>query len=548
MISLQQYEELVEDGLNADEVLKLIRRRSMIHGFDYGDRVKPEIVVTDGIMASKKSTNLIKSLKKGVTNGQALKECYLIIVPYLGEVTRYLEDLKELNFAQPEVTDGCNKRDDFLRLIQDGRNIVTTHAMFHLWGEQIRDEIAHKEYNIIIDEEITCIEPLEMTLKAYKELCATEYISVDANGRITWDTSKSGGVDEYDGMFKKIMQHCISGSVFLCNNSKTSNTKVFMIWNLPTDFFQVGKTMRIMTFRFKSSIIRAYCDLHKLEYRVEYTNKEAQRAMHKRATDFIDLIDLPKSIQGFILGKTALCHSWPRNQKVEDLKTIRTKIANWLRKTLKVTNDDLIYTCSKELSDPSNKKNLALPRFRNKEVDAEHKAKGITNLGPWLPFNTNGTNLFKDKKVVLYMHNVYPNVTLTKFFEENKVYFNKDEYALSCLLQFIWRSCIRRGEEEVDAEGNVYQVPVEDRSIKLILPSLRMKKLFIEWRDTQLEFDNAATKYRLTNPSGDLVEFMNLSDFCMLNDIDKGNLSKVLKGERTQHKGWKLPLSSDECF
>ena len=131
------------------------------------------------------------------------------------------------------------------------------------------------------------------------------------------------------------------------------------------------------------------------------------------------------------------------------------------------------------------------------------------------------------------MHNVYPNVTLTKFFQDNDVYFNEDEYAVSCMVQFIWRSAIRKREPEM---------------IKLIIPSLRMKKLFEEWRDTALEFEAAAPSYKLLSPAGEIVEFNNLSDFCLLNDLDKGHISKVVNGSRKSHKGWRLPLNLDETF
>ena len=525
MISLADVEELMTDGLTYQETLNIIRRKNSMQyrSFDFGDRVKPEIVVTDGIMGSGKSEGLIHALREGMSNGQAFKECYLIIVPYLGEVQRYIDDLPELSFAQPEASNGNNKRDDFLRLVQDGRNIVTTHAMFQLWGSQVRDEISNSRYNIIIDEEVACIEPIEMTKKSYQELCSMDYISVEETGEVKWDFDKSGEPDTYDGRFKDIMNYCISGSVFLFE--KTQKTKVFMVWNLPTDFFEVGKTIRVMTFRFKHSIIRAYFDIHKMPYRVEYVNKETQKLRHERATKFIDLVTIPNNIQQHIIGKTALSHSWNRNQTADVLKDIRTKMSNWIRNTIGATADNLIYTCAKSLADHTKTKHLVLPRFRNKEVTEENKKAGVTNLGPWLPFNTNGTNSFADKTVVLYMHNVYPNVTLTKFFTDNDVYFDEDEYAVSCMVQFIWRAAIRKREPEM---------------IKLIIPSLRMKKLFEEWRDSELEFEAAAPSYKLLSPQGLLMEFNNLSDFCMINDIDKGNISKVLSGERNSHKGWRL--------
>ena len=49
---------------------------------------------------------------------------------------------------------------------------------------------------------------------------------------------------------------------------------------------------------------------------------------------------------------------------------------------------------------------------------------------------------------------------------------NKDFYALSILLQWIWRSRIR----------NIKDTP-EQRKIDLYLPSSRMKRLLLEWLD-----------------------------------------------------------------
>jgi len=48
-------------------------------------------------------------------------------------------------------------------------------------------------------------------------------------------------------------------------------------------------------------------------------------------------------------------------------------------------------------------------------------------------------------------------------------------------------------------------------------------------------------KYKLTDPNGG-IHFTDrgLSDFCRKNNLTPANLSKVLKGERTHHKGWRI--------
>ena len=63
-----------------------------------------------------------------------------------------------------------------------------------------------------------------------------------------------------------------------------------------------------------------------------------------------------------------------------------------------------------------------------------------------------------------YLINLYPYPQLIQFFEMNGVELNQDLYAISELLQWIWRSAIRDG-----------------KSINLYLPSMRMRELLGKW-------------------------------------------------------------------
>jgi len=44
--------------------------------------------------------------------------------------------------------------------------------------------------------------------------------------------------------------------------------------------------------------------------------------------------------------------------------------------------------------------------------------------------------------------------------------------------------------------------------------------------------------HRFTSPSGDVISFVNLSEFCKVNDLDRVNMSRVSNGHRKSHKGW----------
>jgi hypothetical protein len=107
--------------------------------------------------------------------------------------------------------------------------------------------------------------------------------------------------------------------------------------------------------------------------------------------------------------------------------------------------------------------------------------------------------------------------------KDKNIPFDEEEYALSVMLQFIWRSAIRKGE-----------------AIKLMIPSLRMHRLFTEWLGEEEEVLDAVGTYELISDTGEVVKFYNQDKFCEERSLDCTAISRVLAGERMTHKGWRL--------
>ena len=78
------------------------------------------------------------------------------------------------------------------------------------------------------------------------------------------------------------------------------------------------------------------------------------------------------------------------------------------------------------------------------------------------------TNKFAHKVNLVYSVNVFLNPFVIKYFNRNKIKLNENNYALSQLLQWIWRSRIRNGEE-----------------INIYIPSRRMRELFFRYLDNK---------------------------------------------------------------
>ena len=90
------------------------------------------------------------------------------------------------------------------------------------------------------------------------------------------------------------------------------------------------------------------------------------------------------------------------------------------------------------------------------------KGKGYTNA--FVPINIRATNDYKDTIAVAYIANRYMKPTLKHFFESENINVDEDGYALSEMIQFIYRSAIRDG-----------------KPITIYIPSKRMRNLLKNW-------------------------------------------------------------------
>ena len=81
-----------------------------------------------------------------------------------------------------------------------------------------------------------------------------------------------------------------------------------------------------------------------------------------------------------------------------------------------------------------------------------------------LAFNTKATNDYRDKQVLAYCVNIFMQPNEKKYLLSNGVDVLEDRYALSVMIQWIWRSAIRDGKE-----------------IWIYVPSKRMRLLLQGW-------------------------------------------------------------------
>ena len=95
--------------------------------------------------------------------------------------------------------------------------------------------------------------------------------------------------------------------------------------------------------------------------------------------------------------------------------------------------------------------------------------KGSGYTKGFVSCNCRSTNDFADRYNLVYAINRYLNPGVPLYFSKKNIVINEDLYALSEMLQWIWRSRIRNGEP-----------------INIYIPSNRMRWLLKNWLNNKL--------------------------------------------------------------
>lgn len=137
-----------------------------------------KITVLDSIMGSGKTTYMLNYLNEvqALQDKEeeefpcdGLKRRFLYVTPTLAEVDRVAEHCPTLRFHDPEPIHG-RKLWDLGRLILEGRNVCTTHALFSMLTREIYDLLRERNYTLIIDEVVTCVDLLRSLKTADRKM------------------------------------------------------------------------------------------------------------------------------------------------------------------------------------------------------------------------------------------------------------------------------------------------------------------------------------------------------------------------------------------
>lgn len=349
---------------------------------------------------------------------------FIYVTPYLDECERILQAVP--NMVTPEAVKGGKSR-DFSNAVLLGRSIVTTHSLFTECHKQIVPFLDKYNYNLILDEVLNVVEVIDTRKNDIDTLIASGCIEIEEDGKINWIK------ELIDNRYNDIKYYCIFHDVYYVNKS-------VVVWVFPVSIFKAFKNIFICTYMFDCQIQRYYYDFFGLTYTMVGV-LNGKLIPYYFIPPALDKINVTENLTLNRIGEKehSLSKTWYSKRKKSELQKIGNNIYNFFHNICKVKVDSTLWTTFKEF---------------------KHSSYVNGYWGGFVPSNIRATNQYKDRYCIAYPINKYVHPSIKQFFQLKDIFMDDDSYALSEMIQFIYRGAIRDGKD-----------------VYVYIPSLRMRRL-----------------------------------------------------------------------
>lgn len=464
-----------------------------------------------------KSTEIFSGYKAG--------EKYITVLPFLSEVDRAVK--RAASHSQhimhaPASTQGT-KTDHVTDLIKAGKSVACTHALFFRLGtlattktgETLEFEgtlsdlpnatISHTEtfllddYNLIIDEAIDPFDTVSTVTpndfqKDYVEL---GMVQVCPDGKISptslWDVRYRDGGQTFD---RGLYEQAKSGALYMVQD------KLFVL-TIPTELMLRPKSVTIYTYLSSGTVFLKFMQqLHKqllgtpneFTLKVDRLAPVDEAAWRQDVAQALTIKSIP-ALESYHWSYSKQLATFSKSHGQRAARRVGMALKHWSGKELADTHrGTVMLTCARDLwcGSPKSKQPVAGPIAKDsrlfgnavRQYDSAGFADGWGTTGVKFVANTTrGVNDYIHCRTAIYLYDQHPNPNITLFLgmpkgSKAECEFS-DAYALSELVQWLFRSCIRSGGMNTDMAS------IRPRQQAVVyIPSARMRNLLINWLAT----------------------------------------------------------------
>lgn len=373
---------------------------------------------------------------------------FIYVTPYIPEATRIATSCERMKFYEPQKLSKfkSSKVLHTLDLVRRGENVATTHQAFRYYPPELLELVREKKYTLIIDENVDVLEEMEEDPYDVQMTIDAGYMEETSPGVYSLVNDVYRG-ETHKELFRVLRTREL---IKVCGEDKEGDS--FFYWQLPPELITSFEDVFILTYLFKGQSLHHFLEMYNIPY--IYTNidktdgvfrfSETARYVPeyvKTLKEKIHIVDNPRMNQ---IGSRdfSLSSSW-FNRKTSDLKQLKNNVYNFFKHLSPAGSDERMWSTFKS---------------------ARVKLNGKGYSKGFVPFNKKATNELKNRRAAAYCLNLFMHVGQKIFYQRNGVEVDEDAYALSNMVQWIWRSAIRDGE-----------------AIDLYVPSKRMRTLLTNW-------------------------------------------------------------------
>ena len=391
------------------------------------------VTVVDARMGRGKTSAAIRYMNQNRKDRK-----FLYVTPYLTEVERICG---YCDFEEPNGEAGSKSANLKLKM-RMRRSMATTHSLFYLMDMEALELARENHYSLIIDESINVVDKIPTSVKDFNIILTLT--TEDEMGRLTWNDP------DYEGRFDDYKALADQGNLFRLDSA--------LLNIINPDIFSMFEEVIMLTYLFEGQTQKAYLDYFGIPYRIvgverdEYGYKFSDSLDNPPPMDLSELIhivDQPRMNLPF-RGRYALSKNWfaGRSNDDQDILLLRRYLNTFFTSMTKTDSTSRIWTCFKE------------------DIKKVTGARG-KYASSFLPMNIRATNEYREATSVAYLVNRFLDPNLVKFFAVRDITIDNDQFALSEMIQFIWRSAIR-----------------DNQPITVYIPSQRMRNLLIDWMNS----------------------------------------------------------------
>lgn len=420
------------------------------------------IKVCDAFMGAGKTSAAINYMRSN------RDKKFIYITPYYDETERIRDACSELHFWLPsnvkEEYDHA-KRNHLKALVQEGRNVSITHALFKLADNETIEIIKEQGYCIIIDEAVDVFNKLEISESDLALIMASGWLTVEDVGDskiYTYDI-ESAPFKYQSGRYMDLFIYAASQR--LTEISDVGTGQNFWYWTLHDSLFCGDNEIIVLTFMFRGSIMAGFLQANMVDFEYIGVRKKPEvGAAGEPLFEFVDTPQCPPEHIGHLSSLVDILEDKKLNAIGDRINALSS---NWFETRLNSDKREDLETLKK------NAYTYFRSRYSQFEADqrlwstyskAESKLKGDGYGKAFLSFTTKAVNEYRRCCVLAYLVNIYNDPNIKIYLNNRGATINDNDYALSTMIQWIWRSAIRDG-----------------KPIHIYLPSRRMRTLLKNW-------------------------------------------------------------------